>query len=132
MAKDLPEESAAANRFPAGKAAFETHCSGCHAPPSLTGRPVSLHTTGTDPALGLSPDRGTGTYRVPSLHGVGTRGPLLHDGVLPSLEAMFDPSRLNSTRVERVHGSGPTPGHVYGLDLDEADRAALVDYLRAL
>jgi hypothetical protein len=132
MAKQLPDEGVAAAKFPAGKAVFESHCIRCHVPPSLTGPPVPLGVIGTNPTLGLSPDRGTGAYRVPSLHGVGTRGPLLHDGTLSSLQAMFDPARLITSRVEPLHGSGPTPGHPYGLDLDEADRVALVSYLRAL
>ena len=79
-----------------GRAILQSHCAGCHGPPGLTGEPVPLATGGTDPALGLSPVRGTGTYRVPSLHGVGTRGPLLHDGTVPSLAAFFDPARITT------------------------------------
>jgi hypothetical protein len=132
MAEPLPKESDAAAASPAGKVVFESRCAGCHVPPALTGRPVSLGAIGTDPTLGLSRDRGTGAYRVPSLHGVGTRGPLLHDGTVPSLEALFDPSRPTSAYRSRLHGSGPVPGHRYGLDLDDASRASLVRYLRAL
>ena len=43
--------------------------------PGFTGAPVRLAAIGTDPTLGLSRDRGTRAYRVPSLRGVGTRGP---------------------------------------------------------
>jgi mono/diheme cytochrome c family protein len=132
LAKELPKESDAAARSPVGKAVFESHCSGCHVPPALSGPPVPLPAIGTDATLGRSPDRGTGNYRVPSLHGVGTRGPLLHDGTVPSLQAMFDPTRPTPAHGERLHGSGPVPGHVFGLDLDRADRAALVNYLQAL
>jgi hypothetical protein len=130
LVRELPEESAAAARSPAGKTVFESGCAGCHTLPALTGPPVPIGVIGTDPALGLSPERGTGSYRVPSLHGVGTRGPLLHDGTVPSLQAMFDPSRR--TLMEHLHGSGPIPGHLFGLDLDAADRIALVSYLQAL
>jgi hypothetical protein len=87
---------------------------------------------GTDPTLGLSADRGTGTYRVPSLHGVGTRGPLFHDGTLPSLEALLDPNRQIAPYPARLHGPGAIPGHPFGLDLAGADRDALLDYLHAL
>jgi hypothetical protein len=80
----------------------------------------------------MSADRGTGSYRVPSLHGVGSRGPLLHDGTVPSLEAMFDPARPTTAFASRLHGQGAVPGHSFGLDLADADRAALVDYLSRL
>lgn len=102
-----------------GKAIFDSKCSGCHAPPNFTGKPVPLEVIGTDPRVGMSLDRGTGTYRVPSLRGVGTRGPLLHDASAPSLEGMFDPQRK-------------TPGHAFGLDLGAIDRDDLIAYLRTL
>jgi hypothetical protein len=132
LGKSLPVESDAATKSPAGKAVFEGHCTRCHETPALTGRPVSLRVIGTDPTLGLSPERGTGTYRVASLHGVGSRGPLLHDGTVPTLDAMFDPRRVEPGYSGGRHGPGPIAGHLFGLDLDESSRAALVDYLRAL
>ena len=132
LGKNLPLEGDAAARSPAGKAVFEAHCARCHATSALTGPPVSLRVVGTDPTLGLSPDRGTGNYRVPTLHGVGSRGPLLHDGTVPSIDAMFDPRRVEPGYSGGLHGSGPIAGHRFGLDLDESSRAALVEYLRAL
>jgi len=93
---------------------------------------VPLSIIGTDPTLGLSLSRGTGTYRVPSLHGVGARGPLLHDGTVPSVAALFEPARLTPSFKQRLHGPGAVPGHAFGLDLSSADRAALVSYLEAL
>ncbi len=115
-----------------GADVFASLCASCHAPGSLTGPPVALDVIGTDPSLGLSLDRGTGTYRVPSLHGVGSRGPLLHDGNVPSIEAMFDPSRPTPAFTRRLHGSGAVPGHLFGLSLSETDRSALVSYLKTL
>jgi mono/diheme cytochrome c family protein len=132
LADGLPAADGAAQASGQGARVFETRCTSCHAPPGMTGPPVPLDTIGTDPTLGLSADRGTGTYRVPSLHGVGSRGPLLHDGTLPSVDAMFDPSRLNASFTGRLHGAGRVPGHPYGLDLSAADREALVAYLHAL
>lgn len=111
---------------------FESTCSSCHGPPGLTGEPVAVPAIGTDPTLGRSADRGTGTYRVPSLHGVGTRGPLLHDGTVASLDVMFDPARVRSDFSGRLHGSGAIEGHPYGLDLDATDRAALLEFLGGL
>jgi hypothetical protein len=132
LADGLPSIDAAAAASPDGAALFASQCTGCHGPPGLTGEPVPLATIGTDPVLGLSPSRGTGHYRVPSLHGVGTRGPLLHDGTVAGLGAMFDPTRLDASYTGRLHGAGAVPGHPFGLDLSATDRAALVAYLGAL
>jgi cytochrome c5 len=132
LAASLSTFDEAKAAHPDGAAIFESTCTGCHVPPALTGAPVPLAQIGTDPTLGDSPSRGTGTYRVPSLHGVGTRGPLLHDATLPDVDAMFDPSRLDVGFADRLHGSGPVPGHAYGLALSGAQRAALLSFLKAL
>ncbi len=113
-----------------GAAVFEATCARCHAPPALSGPPVPLDVVGTDPAIGLSTDRGTGSYRVPSLHGVASRRALLHDASLPSLDAMFDPARVRPD-FESERG-GPVRGHLFGLALGDADRAALRAYLATL
>jgi hypothetical protein len=132
LADALPSVDAATLASPQGARVFASQCESCHMPPALTGPPVALAVVGTDPTLGLSPNRGTGTYRVPSLHGVGTRGPLLHDGTVPSLDTMFDPARVTSSFGGGLHGSGAIPGHPFGLGLAAEDRASLVAYLRAL
>jgi cytochrome c553 len=132
LADALPSEGVADTAQPRGAQLFESTCAPCHAEPGLTGPPVPLATIGTDPWLGESPDRGTGAYRVPSLHGVGTRGPLLHDGTVPTVAAMLDPTRPTAAFAGRLHGAGAVPGHLYGLELAPADRAALVAYVEAL
>ncbi len=132
LGEGLPPPETAAAASPNGAAIFEASCAECHAPPGFTGAPVALNAIGTDPTLGRSADRGTGTYRVPSLRGVGSRGPLLHDGTIPSLAALFDPARLSTTFAGRLHGSGPVRGHTYGLGLPDSDRQALVSYLQQL
>ncbi|MEO7112492.1 MAG: hypothetical protein ABI183_18755 [Polyangiaceae bacterium] len=102
-----------------GALIFASTCGSCHSPTqNFTGDPVPLAEVGTDPTLGLSLERGTGKYRVPSLRGVGTRTPLLHDASISSLTDFLDSAR-----------SG---GHRFGLDLDDASRAALLKYLAAL
>jgi hypothetical protein len=128
----LPLVEAAASASARGAVVFSIACAACHVPPRLTGPPVALAIVGTDPTLGVSADRGTGAYRVPSLRGVGSRGPLLHDGTIPSVDALFDPTRLTGGFSQRLHGSGPVAGHAFGLDLADADRRALTDYLGAL
>ncbi len=132
LADGLPSLDAAAAASPEGAEIFAAQCAGCHDPPALTGEPVALSVVCTDPTLGLSANRGTGRYRVPSLRGVGTRGPLLHDATLPSVDTMFDPARLTPGFAGGLHGVGPIDGHVFGLDLSAADRDALVAYLHAL
>lgn len=132
LARRLPDEAAAAASSPRGAQVFQQACTACHQGTALTGPPVPLAVVGTDPTLGESAVRGTGTYRVPSLHGVGTRGALLHDGTVPSLDAMFDPARTSPGYALRLHGAGAIPGHPFGLSLDAADRAALVAFLSAL
>ena len=78
----------------------------------------SRSTSGTNPRVGLSANRGTGGYRVPSLREVATRGRLLHDASVPDLATLLDPSRVG--------------GHRFGLDLTADDRAALLAYLTTL
>jgi mono/diheme cytochrome c family protein len=102
-----------------GATLFEARCAGCHAPPDFAGPPVALAVVGTDPAVGLSADRGTGGYRVPSLRGVGRRGRLLHDASVPDVATLLDPTRT-------------APGHVFGFDLPSEDRAALVAWVETL
>ena len=132
LAGTLPSADAAVATSPRGAEVFEATCAGCHAPPGFTGEPVALALVGTDPTLGLSADRGTGCYRVPSLRGAGSRGPLLHDATVPSIDALFDPARLSDGFTRRLHGSGAVPGHPFGLDLLDEDREALIAYLQML
>jgi mono/diheme cytochrome c family protein len=96
-------------------AAFVAACGHCHASPGLAGPPVPLAAIGTD-AIGLSPDRGTGTWRVPSLVGVHERARLFHDGSVASLAALLDPGRVGGHHV----------------DLDATTRAELLHYLESL
>jgi hypothetical protein len=132
LADVLPSRTPSTDEELRGQAYFAQTCAGCHAPPAFTGPPVDLAIVGTDPTIGLSSDRGTGKYRVPSLRGVSTRGPLLHDGSLPDLETMFDPARLDASFRGGRHGDGAILGHTFGLDADAAERASLIAYLRTL
>ena len=131
LADRLPRQSPQTLPEQRGAALFAARCERCHAPPGYTGAPVLLSTIGTAPKLGQSVDRGTGTYRVPSLRGVSTRGALFHDGALPSLAALLDPARLRPDYRGR-HELGPVAGHLYGLDLDPAARADLLAFLSTL
>jgi hypothetical protein len=57
---------------------------------------------------------------------------LLHDASLPSLDAMFDPTRTTALFSGGTRGVGAVPGHVFGLGLDAATRSDLVAYLSGL
>lgn len=104
-----------------GRGVFEREgCDVCHAPPLYTSqlRPT-LAEIGTDDAAGRSPIRGTGTWRVPSLRGVGGNGPYLHHGAVATLEQLFDAQREE-------------PGHRFGLELADDERADLIAFLRTI
>jgi len=130
LAEGLPAvpEGAEAAR---GLAVMARACVPCHAGEGLTGPPVPLAVAGTDPTLGLSPERGTGFYRVPSLRGAGSRGPLLHDASAPDLETFFDPGRV-APGYTGGRGGGPIPGHVWNIALSGEDRAAVLATLHGL
>lgn len=114
-----------------GRAAFDAGCARCHAPPSFAGPPVALAAIDADDAIGRSPSRGTGTWRVPTLRGVATRGLLFHDGSLADVADVLDPARL-APGYRGGRRPGPVTEHRFGLDLDAATRADLVAYLRLL
>jgi hypothetical protein len=114
-------------------------CDGCHTPPLYTSNKLTPvdgfnvppehlkeygiieRSVGTDPTLALRTRKGTGYYKVPSLRGVWYRGPLEHRGAVKGLEEWFDPER--ASRV---------PGHLFGLNLSDSDRQALIAFLRTL
>jgi hypothetical protein len=113
-----------------GRALFDARCAGCHAPPSFTGPPVAIERIGVD-AIARSRERGTGTWRVPSLLGVRDRRALFHDGALATLAAVLDPRRLDVGYTD-----GRVPGavveHRFGLDLPDDARADLLAFLDTL
>lgn len=90
---------------------FVRACGGCHEGPGLSGGLIDADEVGTDPTLARSADRGTGFYRVPSLRGVGSRGPLMHDGSIHGFDALLD-----------EHGPA----------LATSDRSAIIAYLTGL
>jgi mono/diheme cytochrome c family protein len=129
LADNLPQATGAT---PQGRDLFNGTCGACHAGEGLTSAPRPLAEIGTDPACGLSPDRGTGYYRVPSLRGVSLRPTLFHDGTLAGLFGLLDPARLDDTYTAGARAPGPVKGHEFGLTLSDADRAVLLDYLDTL
>ncbi len=102
-----------------GQVVFDEQCASCHEPPAFSGASVPLDVVGTDRSVGESPDRRTGSYRVPSLRGVGDRKRLLATGAVVDVRELLDPART-------------TAGHGYGLTLQPEQRAALLAYLNTL
>ncbi len=102
-----------------GRTVFEAQCAGCHRAPAWSGDPVALDLIGTQPELAAGHARGTGTYRPSPLVRVRDAAPYLHHGVVPDLETMLSPDRTE-------------PGHRFGMDLDDADRRALIAFLGSL
>ena len=139
-----------------GKEVFEDEgCDTCHRPPLYTNNrltpaigftvpdehrmkfDVMSRSVGTDPELALRTRRGTGYYKVPSLKGVWYRGMFGHSGWAATLEDWFDPRRLRDDYVPtgwKPSGARtyPVKGHQFGLDLSEADRRALIAFLKTL
>jgi mono/diheme cytochrome c family protein len=141
-----------------GQAVFEEEdCAKCHPPPLYTNnklvpvpgfepragaarpdpRDVSERRVDTDPGLALRTRKGTGFYRVPTLHGLWYRGLYEHDGSVATLEDWFDPRRIQDDYVPtgwRGHGveRRAVPGHEFGLDLSAEEKDALIAFLRTL
>jgi mono/diheme cytochrome c family protein len=99
--------SAAATRGQALFAAPDVGCASCHAGESL--RSSGMHDVGTG-----------GSFKVPSLHGLSLRLPLLHNGCADTLEKRFEPSC----------GGGDKHGTTSQLTPDQL--ADLTAYLRSL
>ena len=81
--------------------------------------------------------KGTGFYKIPSLRGLWYRPRLLHDASILTLEELFDAARLDP-QYERKGWSPPgvTKGAIPGLEfltkLSQADKEALIAFLRSL
>ncbi len=78
-----------------GERLFEDNCAGCHRPPLFTNQDFAGNgldelsvDEGRAAISGLAADRGK--FRVPSLRNVARTAPYMHDGRLPSLEAVLD------------------------------------------
>ena len=116
----------------AGRALFAEHCRPCHHNAARGGDLVEATRIGTHPALARGRGRGTGSYRVPALLGLDAGAPFLHDGSVPSLDALLSSARLSPGYVEGARGPGPVPGHLAGTTLSAEARAELVRYLETL
>ena len=167
--------------IPAGKQVFAQHCAPCHSlDRTVKPKVVPLAEAGTDRAqldawtqaagqanasetLGsarveMAKARG---YAAGSLDGIWLRGPYLHNGSVPTVRQLLDPSQrpakfyvgndLIATddlgfewkdpkqpgRRDFVHYDTTKPGnsnagHLYGTNLSNADKNALLEYMKTL
>lgn len=80
----------------------------------------------------------TDGYRVPTLAGLWATAPYLHNGAVPTLEALLSPVAERPTRFA-VHGverdttrpGNSNRGHAFGVDLPAAEKADLIEFLRS-
>ena len=118
-------------RAAAGEKIFRREsCVSCHTPPLFTNNKLTA-------GLALKMRQRYGYCKVPSLKGVWYRGHYLHDGVVASLEELFDPRRLEDSHTPggwRPPGvqTRAIPGHEFGLRLPALEREQLIAYLRTL
>jgi len=116
-----------------GSTLFDKHCQRCHDEASAYGgEPLAAERIGVDPALANGVARGTGLYRPAPLVRVAEAAPYLHEGDVPSLEALLSPARFEPDYRGGVRGPGPIAGHDYGTQLDDDDRGALLAFLHTL
>ncbi len=167
-----------------GAVLFEDSCSGCHGEygkhPSYPSKVVPLSKVGTDAARNdfmhrldfaqhynrtwfgkRSTMAATDGYVAPPLDGVWATAPYLHNGSVPTLEAVLDPAlrptcflRTRDSRkydLDRVGWDATVPsvcagpavydtalygkgnqGHEFGLRLEPGERRAVLEYLKTL
>jgi hypothetical protein len=81
----------------------------------------------------------TDGYAVLDLRGVWATAPYLHNGSVPTLEALLQPAALRPKTFQTAGATFDTTqpgdsnqGHEFGTTLSDSDKAALLAYLRSL
>ena len=87
---------------------------------SNASRNVELHNTG----LG-----GSGRFKVPTLRNVALTGPYMHDGSVPTLDAVLDHYAAGGRNGHDSPGKDPL---IAGFKLSPGERADLIEFLRSL
>jgi mono/diheme cytochrome c family protein len=142
-----PEPAAPpAEAVTAGRQTFVRECQTCHGGPRGMGHEVYAYDEiGTDDAMrwwadgadhdgqlccGLTLQPGdsiTGGIKSPRLVGLWATSRFLHNGALDSLEQLL----CLEPRPDDATPAFAAAGHEFGCDLADADRRAVIDYLRA-
>jgi len=143
-----------------GRSLFGQHCASCHAPDSRqTGTMIPIGEIGTD-RDGPEMTKNSG-YPAGPLDGIWMRGPYLHNRSVPTVRDLLQPQKLRPrtfypgnnlldvrnlgfiSNLEREKGlrfplyntaqtGHGNSGHLYGTDLSEREKDALVEYLKTL
>lgn len=124
-----------------GKELFMENCSSCHG--NRLFPPVSVANNGLDLVYednGVSKITGrasdSGKFKVPLLRNIALTGPYMHDGRFETLEEVVEHYNSGVQKHPNLHFSLKenfnTNGDVRRMNLDEADKAALVAFLNTL
>lgn len=83
--------------------------------------------------------RSSDGYRVSDLHGLWATGPYLHNGSVPTLDALLRPAAERPVTfmrgdfvVDTAVPGNSNAGHEFGTTISETDRTALIAYLLSL
>lgn len=114
-----------------GKAIFETHCQSCHSGAHFTNQEFEsngLYETYADPGRQRITQAASdaGKFRVASLRNVAITAPYMHDGSLPTLEAVIE--HYNSGGKDHPNKSSL----IEPLALNTEEKAALLEFLETL
>lgn len=108
-----------------------TRCFECHTAPTFAGDTFRvIGVAGDDPGrAAVSDDGSPGAFKIPTLRNVALTAPYMHNGSLPTLEAVVE---FYAEGGGRVHGAENVDVFVSGFTLTEQERADLVAFLYAL
>jgi len=143
-----------------GKTLFDHHCGSCHAPGGKQVRTeIPLADIGTDRELANKVN--AGGYVAKPLDGIWMRGPYLHNGSVPSVGELLNPPTQRSATFYRGNNllnnrdlgfvsdlpqekglhfvlfdtrqpGNSNAGHLYGTELSDQDKKAILEYLKTL
>ena len=144
----------------AGKPLFAQHCGSCHAPEGKQkGTLIPIAEIGTDRELANTTN--ASGYVAGPLDGIWMRGPYLHNGSVPSVGDLLKPpaqrpatfyrgnNLLNSRDIGFISDLAQekglhfalfdtrqpgncNSGHLYGTELSDQNKKAILEYLRTL
>jgi cytochrome c peroxidase len=93
-------------------------CFRCHG--GFTFSDAGLHNTGVN--------TDTGMFKAPTLRNIAVTAPYMHDGSIPTLEAVLD----HYTAGGRVHDNPSKDPLIHGFEMSTQDRQDLIAYLQSL
>ncbi|MFP2962481.1 cytochrome-c peroxidase [Myxococcus sp. 1LA] len=127
-----------------GLALVQRHCAPCHATELFTDN--AYHNNGLDPdsafGEGEAETRGrgrvtqrpedAGRFKTPTLRNVAGTAPYMHDGRFTTLEHVLRHYRGGMVHSTTLHAAFLREGQAPGLSLEDAEKDAIIAFLRAL